>query len=785
MARCAKLEGPFGCSRRSVIFALLLLVTASRATAATAEQIQTAIDKGKAYLYSIQKNGNWEVVPAPDLTQTGGWQVENTQYTGLTAIATFALLASGEDPNDPRIKQAVDFLKKTETHGIYALGLRCQVWNMITLDDSVKAAVIRDRKLLLDGMSTKDPSVGFYGYDVKDPGSSCDHSSSQFGVLGMWALEQTGVEVPSKYWQIVDAGWRREQLADASWAYHYPVVEGDDSTSIGTLSMTAAGVATLFVAQDYTNIAARCAGNINDPSIERGMQWIGANLKSIGEGRRYYTLFGISRVGLASGYKYIGGVDWFEFGAGLALADQQPDGSWNGGGENPNGVPNTSFALLFLSRGRAPVMMNKLDYDVVTGKERPAGGKPKTPEEITAPGDWNQRPRDVANITRMIGKQIEAQLNWQIVSLKQKREDLHDAPILFLSGSGAPKLSIADEQTLKTYIEDGGLVLGHADCESSNFAEGFRKLGETMFPGRRFALLPADHPIYTAENFPRRFWKTKPTLEGLSNGTRELMLLIPRGDPARVWQTESFLPIKSDVFGQMMIDILLYADDQGGLRQRGQTYLLNRDDAIHADKTLKIARIQYAGNWDPEPGGWRRLAIAMHNDRRIDLDVHPIDPATTPLDPTFNAAHLTVAGGITLADPARKAIYDYVEAGGTLVVDVAGGRGLDRTAVEAELLKIFPNSPRPFPHLPPDSPVYSAGHSISETQYRHFARTVLGNLHTPQLLGLTRGSRVAVIYSPDDISSGLVGQSIGGIVGYAPQSATRLMENILTYAGKH
>ena len=49
--------------------------------------------------------------------------------------------------------------------------------------------------------------------------------------------------------------------------------------------------------------------------------------------------------------------------------------------------------------------------------------------------DWNQRPRDVANLARWIGKQSEQDLNWQIVNLAAKVEDFHDAPILYISGS--------------------------------------------------------------------------------------------------------------------------------------------------------------------------------------------------------------------------------------------------------------------------------------------------------------------------------------------------------------
>jgi len=278
---------------------------------------------------------------------------------------------------------------------------------------------------------------------------------------------------------------------------------------------------------------------------------------------------------------------------------------------------------------------------------------------------------------------------------------------------------------------------------------------------------------------------TKPAVEGLSNGVRELMLLLPTGDPAKTWQAQSFPNIKKDVFGQLMIDIVLYASDQEGLRQRGQTYLLTKNDSIQDTKTLKIARLRHAGNWDPEPGGWRRLAIAMHNDRQIDLDIHAVDPATDALDNGFSAAHLAVLGKVSLSPAACKTIHDYVTSGGSLVVDVAGGAGIDRSEADALLAKIFPEAPRPLPQLPLENAVYSAGDSIREVDFRHYARTILGKSNSPRLRGWILNDRLAVIYSPDDISAGLVGQQMSGILGYAPQSATKLMENILTYTANH
>jgi hypothetical protein len=80
-------------------------------------------------------------------------------------------------------------------------------------------------------------------------------------------------------------------------------------------------------------------------------------------------------------------------------------------------------------------------------------------------------------------------------------------------------------------------------------------------------------------------------------------------------------------------------------------------------------------------------------------------------------------------------------------------------------------------------------------EYRPFARKSLGNIHLPRLRGMEISNRLAVIFSGEDLSVGLVGQPVDGIVGYVPQrvtipehktrmGASELMENILLYAAK-
>ena len=78
--------------------------------------------------------------------------------------------------------------------------------------------------------------------------------------------------------------------------------------------MTAAGVATLFITQDQLHSAEflRCHGNATDDNIERGLKWIGDNFASVLTSRPIYCLYGVERIGVASGRKYLGDHNWYE-----------------------------------------------------------------------------------------------------------------------------------------------------------------------------------------------------------------------------------------------------------------------------------------------------------------------------------------------------------------------------------------------------------------------------------------------------------------------------------------
>lgn len=752
------------------------------ARAATPEQVQKAIEKAKEWLYKKQNaKGTWENVdkPTPD-GEKGDADPDARQWGGLTSLATYALLAAEESPQAPKLQHAISFLKAAPIEGIYATGMRCQVWLFLSDDKSVRPLIERDKEFLLralhqDVTHAKDNRFGFYPYYFErgkpHPADWYDHSVSQYGVLGMWALEQAGAEVPIKYWQVVDGAWQRAQYADGGWSYRQKFVDAapDSGQAAETPQMTAAGIATLFITQEYlTADLVACRGNVSNDHIERGLRWMDKRIGEALTNGNLYGMYGIERIGVASGRKYFGTTNWYEVGADYLVKSQKPDGSWEG---QWGVLPDTCFALLFLVRGRAPIVFNKVEYSVEENKK-------------TVTANWDQRPRDVANFSRWMGRQIERDLNWQTVNLKVPVEDLHDAPILYLSGN--QELTLSDEEAgkLKAFVNQGGMILGNADCGSRAFATSFEKLGEKLFPDYKFRQVPLTHPIFSDEQFTAKHERSHPRLMGLSNGVRELMLLVPEADLSRAWQARSE-KTREEAY-HLGANIFLYSVDMRNLRYKGDTYIVTPDPKVKPTKNLVVKRLEVGENWNPEPGGWPRLAAILHNKPyEIALDVQPakIDPAEIS---GAKIIDLTGTGSFKLTDGQRKTIKDFVEGGGSLIVDAAGGSSEFADSAEAELKAIFGDAATKALNepLPADSGVYHLpGADISQVRYRLFARKVLvGNLRAPRVKVISIKGRLAVFYSREDLSAGLVGESVNGILGYEPESATDIMRNLVIYS---
>ena len=753
-----------------------VLTPATHARAASPQDVRDAIRRGVAFLYDRQDadGKQWENVDSPNnpTDVKTRYTVNGGQWGGRTALATYALLASGEDPRDPRLAKAIAWLRKADTIGNYAIGIRAQVWTFLPPSDENRQAVRRDANLLGKGVAQGGKFRGTWGYIVNQNIFRFDMSVSQYGVLGMWACSRE-VEVPRPFWQAVETAWLKVQQPNGGWSY-----EGDDIPARPVSpSITAAGVASLFITQEFlhSDEGLNCRGNISNPAIEAGINYLAGEFpKLVADApipARHYTLYGIERIGVASGYKYLNDVDWFQTGADYLVRTQAPEGAWNGD-DGPEVV--TSFSLLFLSRGAAPVAINKLQYTI-------------NPRDKQQEGNWNQRPRDVANATKYVAKQTERDLNWQIINLDvAKDNDLNDAPILYLSGDQT--LDFTDEQKakLRTFVEEGGLILGNADCGRTLFTRSFQKLGQELFKegGYEFRKLPDNSPILVNEQFNASKWRRKVDVLGLSNGARELMLLVPRDDLGRTYQKQD-LAQESEF--QFLTNVFLYSVDKQSFKNKGESFVVRPDPGKSPSRTIDVARVKFNGIWNPEPYAWTRLAAVMHNDYDANLNVTAVPLA----DLGSNKARVAALTGTStfLIDAAgEKAIKDYVDGGGTLVVDAAGGDGEFASSVEKELVKIFGADAEKELGKPLEAgdPVFSLdGREPLKVAYTNYSREkLLGSLDAPRLRGLKINGRLAVIYSPEDLSVGLMGHPYDGITGYTPATATDLMARIVLNSAK-
>jgi hypothetical protein len=436
-------------------------------------------------------------------------------------------------------------------------------------------------------------------------------------------------------------------------------------------------------------------------------------------------------------------------------------------------VPDTVFATLFLVRGRAPVSINKLEYANVAD-----------PKSRMKPQDdpWNERPRDVANFAHWASRQTENFLNWQIVNLKVSPDTLHDAPVLWISGSEALNLSDEDVTKLREYVEAGGLILGNADGGSQLFSKSFIALGRKLFPKSEFGVLPPNHLIYTDQQFRPTKWRVKPQVQALGNGVRELMILVPEADLGRAFQTRSE-KTKEELY-QLVQDIFLYSISRSELRYRGQTYIVEADPKVKAERPVKVARIMVGDNPDPEPGGWRRLGNLLHNTAKIEVTIVPTTLADGKLADA-KIAHLTGTSKFKLTPAQEKQIKDFVAAGGTLVVDAAGGSSEFAQSAEAELAAMFGGTPGNIGTvLDADNLLYTwPGNRIERFGYRSFAkRSLTGKLNVPRLRAIIQNGRPAVFYSREDLTAGMVGEPVDGVTGYTPETATEIARNIVLYA---
>ncbi|HWL10120.1 MAG TPA: DUF4159 domain-containing protein, partial [Planctomicrobium sp.] len=455
------------------------------------ERVLQAIAAGqKSLIVSQKRDGSWP----------------NTHYMsndiGLTSLAVLALLNSGLPADSEPVRRAIGWLKRPESNPDRTYDLAMAIMALAASDDPTVKGKIARMAQQLEEYQQRGNGAGAWGYRNE---SHWDNSNTQFAILGLKEAADVGVRIDRETWQRSQDHFLGNQQGPlnlpngAPWGY----VPGAGASG----SMTVAGIASLSITRtmlvDDSNVSAdgqidccRLKEEPADAAIEAGLRWLTSHFRvRSNPGSEHwplYYLYGLERAGRFTGQRLFGNHDWYREGAEFLVTTQNVrDGTWQSRQEDA--VAGTSLALLFLSKGLSPVVINKLKYG------------PRNPQTDDIIGrDWTRHVRDIANLVDYTSRQPgwPRLLTWQVVDLRTAAAGegvsaLLQSPIQFMSGTERPDAIEGRElELLRNYLVQGGFLFAVQNCNSSSFDDGFRELVRKLFDGQyELRKLPPTHDV--------------------------------------------------------------------------------------------------------------------------------------------------------------------------------------------------------------------------------------------------------------------------------------------------
>ena len=756
-----------------------------------AGKIQQAVEKARDFLVRQQKgDGWWEAMHSAD------------KRVGATGLVLLALANAGLDDTAPAVRRGLAWLRTQVPNDTYAVSLQTMALAMLT-PEADAAILARNVAWLEEGQVRAGPGAGSWSYKQTPGGGIGDNSNTQFALLALHEAARAGIAVREETWVRSQQYWASCANADGSWGY--------SGRSPGTGSMTCAGITSIWITAEHVGTpdarAAQatvscCGGGQSPQLLERGLDWLGRrfsvtqNPGTGGDTWLYYYLYGLERVGRFTARRYIGEHDWYREGAGMFVDAQDQLSGQFVARRIEDATVATSFALLFLAKGRRPVLVAKSRH---------------SPD-----ADWNRHGHDIAHLVEHVEsrwqKDYPAGLSWHVLDAPAaSHADLMQAPVFWLSGKSLFDLGPDAGRRLRAYIDDGGFIFAEACCpRSEEFDRRFRQLVGEIFPEPeyRLNLLPPEHPAWNAEEIVPPGLQ-RPLL-GVDYGCRTSLIYAPATDgeakggmpslsclwelggparkrlpPAVLREVEAALAIGTNVLAYAtnrelkrndeLFDVAPPADAPARQFERGQ---------------LAIGKLRHAGQCDAAPAALANILRAAARETGIRVDDVPalIDPADEAL---FDYHLVFMHGRQAFAFDAsrRERIGQFLERGGTLLADSVCASTAFTAAFRQEIAQILPG--KPLEEIPADDPIFTAGeyggYDIREVTIREPAGGdgplgVRKRQTTPRLEGIRLGDRWAVIFSPYDLSCALEKQNSMECSGYGRDDAEKIALNIVLYS---
>jgi len=755
-------------------------------------QVKDSIKRGVSYLMEVQRpNGSWLLdSPTPGIE------------AGLTSLALLALLNAGVSVEEDHVKKGLDFLRAQQPTMTYVRALQTMVF-VETGKVEFTQRIQENIQWLIDARVIRDGKLVGWTYSNAPSGTS-DNSNTQYALLGLWAGRQGGVNINREIWQSIRDYYLKTQDDEGAWIYS--LTGGPSGHNRASLTMTSAGLCGLLIAGMELNvgreaiqpngIAIGCGEYQENPATAKALSWIGSHFTIDGNdmaGRVFYNLYGLERTGRLTGQRFLGGYDWYREGCQYLVKEQRDNGSWRGMSPWDHWPSvSTSFALLFMSKGRTPVLMSKLVHGVPTQRR-------------DVDTDWNNDRNDLRNLVDFATKELfnKLPLAWQTFDIMraaatkgdtfteedelEATSELLQSPIVYFNGHKSPlqRFTKIEKKILQRYIDNGGFLFAEACCGSPAFDDGFKRLVAELWPDSDLTELGKDHPVWRS-HFPVAPGKDY-RLWGLMQGCKTVLIYSPL-DLSCQWESNNFKDGKGLEAFRLGANIVAYATGREPPKPRLTEVEVTsgKDDPSTIPRNFhKVAQIRHQGDWHAAPKAMRNLMDKLHKTAGLDVVLKTDDlsiDSRSIVDYKFLYMH--GRGDFHFGDDELKSLRFNLENGGLLFADACCGKEAFDKAFRVFMKQLFPKES--LRQVPSDDILFSQklnGEPMTETNvaYRREIGGPMSN-KAPYLEGIKIKDRWVVLYSKYDIGCALERHQSVDCLGYNPESAFKIAGAAFLYS---
>jgi hypothetical protein len=196
---------------------------------------------------------------------------------------------------------------------------------------------------------------------------------------------------------------------------------------------------------------------------------------------------------------------------------------------------------------------------------------------------------------------------------------------------------------------------------------------------------------------------------------------------------------------------------------------------------LAIAKLRHAGDWNAAPLAVPNLMDSLRRPPlNLDVAIRPKELfAREPDLVNYRLIYMHGRAAFAFAPNEIVLLRRRLEAGGTLFADAACGSPAFDAAFRKFVAELLPGNP--LVPIPRDDELFTRKVHF-DLAHEQFSKAAGGQRDCPQLEGVKRNGRWALIYSEYDIGCALERHQGIDCKGYSHESALRIATNIVMYA---